>query len=369
MNRGGAETTVMNLYRAANHLNIQFDFLTIYNDKGDFDDEIVSMGGQVHHISHILKVGYLRFRKEVEDFFTAHTEYKIVHCHMNEWAGLFLSIAKKYGVAGRIAHSHSTGFLSHGWKDILFIPFRNYMKSKVNSSANVFIACGYDAGRWLFGKKTARDKMRILLNVRSIEQFCFNQDMRLLVRNELEVTNDTLLLSHIGSFTKAKNHYFLLQILKDIQKVRKAKLVLVGVGPYTENIKTLARSMAIIDDILFLGLRSDVCNLLQGFDILLLPSIIEGLPSVVVEAQAASLPSVVSTFVTTEVDVGMGIVEFVSINSGTEKWTSAILSLADKTIRPRSTQSLYDFGYDADEAATDYYKLCKSLYADLTSES
>src|SRR5699024_10026938 len=106
MNRGGAETLIMNIYRNIDIDKVQFDFLTCKT--GVFDQEIKMMGGRVYRKPYVTEVGQRRFAKEIRNFLEVHPVYKVVHSHLDKMSGLVLHAAKKANVPIRIAHSHNT---------------------------------------------------------------------------------------------------------------------------------------------------------------------------------------------------------------------------------------------------------------------
>ncbi|WP_078430860.1 glycosyltransferase family 1 protein [Alkalihalobacterium alkalinitrilicum] len=351
MNRGGLETMLMNYYRKIDRSKIQFDFIVHRTEKGHYDDEIVALGGKVFRMPKIRPGNYNLYFKQLDQFFGAHPEYQVVHSHINENSSFVLRAAKKAGVPCRIAHSH----LSDLGLD-LKLPFRVYARLAMKDNANHYFACSKQAGEWLFGKKiTKSQQVKVLNNAVNVEEFQFNENIRKKVREELNAENK-LVIGHIGRFNKQKNHEYLIDIFKAVQdKQPDSVLVLVGDGHLRQQIEKKVNDLKLYSHVHFLGVREDIANLMQGFDLFLFPSLFEGLPVVLVEAQAAGLNCVVSNTITNEADL-TGRVEFLPLEEPPQQWANKILSL---TYEHKDTSELlrkcgYDTGTMADWL-TGYY--------------
>ena len=193
--------------------------------------------------------------------------------------------------------------------------------------ATNYMCCSELAGRWLFGDKEYNEgNVYLLNNAIDIDKFKFNEEMRKKARKELNISEDKLVIGHIGRFVETKNHSFLIDIFREIYKRNNdSMLLLLGQGPKLEEIKEKVRKYNLQDNVLFLGQRNDANRLYQVFDTFLLPSLYEGLPVVGVEAQASGLPCLFSKGVTKEAKV-LNTTQFVSLDNSAEVW-------ADKTIQ------------------------------------
>jgi glycosyltransferase involved in cell wall biosynthesis len=349
MNRGGIETQIMNLYRKIDKSKFQFDFLVTRDEAGVFDEEIKKLGGKIHRIPSVRKEGLFEFIKNIDKFFINHKEYKIVHCHMNTWSGLFLNIAKRHNVPIRIAQSHSAqqGVKNSSLKGIIENSFKKIMRSFIKEGANHFWAVGEEAGAWLYGEKIAQTKMKIFPNAKDLEIYKYDPNVREELRKELGIPTDTFLIGHVGSFSPVKNHIFLLKVINYLRGTGKAyKLCLVGDGPLKSEIEKSVSNMQLKDKVIFLGLRNDVNKLMSVFDVLMLPSVFEGMPNVVIEAQAASLPCIVSNTITREVDMGMELVDFISLDKSLKNWSESLDSIHIHNHRSINTDKIHKNGYD-----------------------
>lgn len=344
MNRGGAETLIMNLYRNIDRSKVQFDFLTC--KEGVFDNEIVKMGGKVHRIPYISDVGHFKYVKELNNFFITNNQYKIVHSHMDKMTGLVLREAKKAGIPIRISHSHNTS--SEG--GIASKVYKWYAGNFILPNTTNFFACSNYAAKWLFKKKSHSTK--ILKNGIECDKFVFSQRVREEVRRELKLDTNTFVLGHVGRFAHQKNHGFLIETFAEFHKINQdSVLILVGDGPLRLDIKKQVENLNLQDKVKFVGIRSDIQRLLQSFDVFVFPSLHEGLPVSLIEAQGSGLPCIISDNISQEVDIGSNLIEFIPL-SDKGLWIEKIKGISAKHVgRKNITSTLAKQGYDIRETA------------------
>ena len=146
LNMGGAETLIMNLYRNIDRDKIQFDFVVHTNKIGLYEDEIKELGGKIYRIQRYKGINHFSYKKEWNNFFEEHKEYKIIHGHMRSTASIYLKIAKKYGRI-TIAHSHNTSN-GHGFSSLV----KKILQYNIRNVSDYFMGCSYEANKRLFGK-------------------------------------------------------------------------------------------------------------------------------------------------------------------------------------------------------------------------
>lgn len=342
MNRGGAETLIMNLYRNIDRTKVQFDFLTC--KEGAFDSEIEELGGRIHRIPYVTEVGHFGYVKVLKSFFNQHSYYKIVHSHMDKMSGLVLREAKKANVAVRIAHSHNTS--SEG--GISTKLYKSISGSYINGNATHLFACSKEAGKWLFGDQL--QNTTILKNGIEPLKFQYSESIRNSLREELDLSKDTLVIGHVGRFNHQKNHVFLIDIFSNLkEKHPNSFLLLVGDGILKSEIKRKVDSLGLSDSVIFLGIRDDIHKLLHAFDVFVFPSLHEGLPVTLVEAQGAGLPCVISDNITSEVDMGLGLIQHLPFNDKNQ-WVENILK-SYPCKRVIALEALSSNGYDIKNTA------------------
>lgn len=339
MDRGGLETMLMNYYRNIDRNKIQFDFLTHRKERGQYDDEIEALGGTIYHIPPLnpLNPGYY---KALNQFFRER-KYRIVHSHLDCTSTFPLCAAKKAGVHCRIAHVHNT----NQDKDFKY-PIKMISKKLLPYEATDYFACGEAAGKWAFPGK----HVTVIRNAVDTGRYVPNFEIRKKVRIEFQL-KDEFMIGHVGRFDPPKNHGFLLKIFLELKKsAPDAKLMLVGGGNGKERIEREVEQLGLKDDVIFTGVRSDVNELMQAMDVFVMPSLYEGFPVTMVEAQAAGLPCVISDKVPIECAVTSGLVSSVKLSDGVEVWASEILKT--KEIERKShLDEIIENGFDIKQAA------------------
>ena len=320
MDRGGAETMVMNYYRHIDRTKVQFDFLVHREQRGAYDDEIERMGGRIYRMCPIYPQNFSRYKRDLRAFFRAHPEYKIIHSHMSELGYFAFREAERQGVPVRICHAHNA---PHGF-DVKMI-MRTYFKKRMMPYLTHLFMCGEESGKWLYGEKN-KSRFIMLNNAIDAALYSFDASKREKMRQQLGLT-DELVIGHVGRFNPQKNHPFLLDVFAALlKKESDAVLLLVGGGDDMPEIQAKAEALGITERVRFLGVRSDVADLIQAMDVFVFPSLYEGLGIAVVEAQAAGLPCVVSDTIPHEAYL-TDLVDSEKLSAPEEKWAEKILAL------------------------------------------
>lgn len=342
MNRNGLENRLMDIYRNIDRSLIQFDFMTNRKEAGEFDAEIEQLGGKVYHMSRIAPKSFFRYIRELRAFFQEHTEYKIVHSHLNTLSTWPLMMAKKAGVPIRIAHSRNAS-MDRNFKMI----YKAFSRLFINGQATDRFACSRSAGIWLFGKKQVeQDTFHVIPNAIQLDKFLYSEDKQNKMRSELGIKEDELAVVCVARFSLQKNHGFLLKVFSEIQKKNpNSKLYLVGQGELEQEIRGMVSALGLTDSVVFLGSRSDVGDVLTAMDAFLFPSFYEGFGTVIIEAQCSALPMLASDTIPCETKL-CGCVEFASIKEEPYEWAEKILALIEKTERKDNSELIRENGYD-----------------------
>lgn len=335
MHRAGLETMLMNYYRNIDRTKIQFDFLTHRPEKGDYDDEIISMGGKVYYAPRLYPQNYLQYFKWMKKFFNEHPEYKIVHSHIDTMSAFPLLAAKLNNIPIRIAHSHTSKLD----RDLKF-PIKYLAKLIVPYVANHYFSCGEVAGKFLYGNK----KFEIIRNAIDLEKYKFNNKVREKKRKELKLNNE-FVIGHVGRYCYIKNQSFIIDIFNEILKERpNSKLLLIGSGPDEELLRQKVNKLNLNNNVIFLINRSDVDELYQVMDAFVMPSLFEGVPLVAVEAQANGLKCFLSDKISEEVFLTKNI-EKISLGQKDEEWKEKILN-SEYERQEEIPEELFQRGYD-----------------------
>ena len=346
MNRGGAETMIMNLYRKMDREKVQFDFAVHTDSAAAYDEEIAALGGRIWRCPRFTGTNLFSYRRWWNDFFKAHAqEYHIVHGHIGSTAAIYLKAAKKSGLF-TVAHSHSSG-TDHSARSFLYRAF-SYPTRHI---ADWFFACSEAAGIDRYGAEVANaPNFTILNNAVDASVLCFDPAVRRQIREELGVA-DSLVVGHVGRFDAVKNHPFAVRSFQALtEKHPDARLLLVGDGAARPDVEALVRTLDLSDRVIFTGVRADVARLLQAMDVFVFPSIYEGLPVTLVEAQCTGLPCVISDAIPPDCIVTEGLVVRKSLNDGPAAWADQLLACAALERTDRS-QEITAHGFDVTDTA------------------
>ena len=340
MGRGGLETMIMNYYRYIDRSKVQFDFLVHRDFRADYDDEIEALGGRIFRLPRL--VPWSRsYLKALEVFFLEHPEFKIAHVHQDCLSSVILKVAKHCGIPVRIAHSHN----SNQDKNLKYL-IKLFYKQFIPTYATQLFACGKEAGDWMFGGAP----YQIINNAIDTRQYIFDAEERHQMRSCLGISDTTFVVGHVGRFHLQKNHSFLLDVFAKIKmKSSDAVLLLVGDGNLRTEIEQKAAALGIGDSVIFTGVRRDVPDLMQAMDGFVFPSLYEGLPVTLIEAQAAGLPCIVSDGVPAECDK-TGLVKHIPLSAGFAYWAEEILKMSIRSHQDTRDQ-IIQAGYDIEANA------------------
>ena len=358
MDAGGMETFVMNVYRTIDHEKVQFDFLYHYDKPCFFDDEIRSLGGRIYKLTVRQDNNLPRYLHELRALFAAHPEWRITHGHYSGFGMFYNSVAKRAGIPVRCGHSHNTAYEPN-----LVGQLDRAMSSLFRFGLTDRFACSEKAGQMLYGKQP----FTVVPNGIDTARFAVRDaQRRALLRGELGVTDQEILFGHVGRFTAQKNHVGLLKIFAAVRgRLPRARLVLLGGGEpaYIEKMQSLAAELGLGDSVIFAGVRSNMQSFYDAMDAFLLPSLFEGLPVVLVEAQTAGLPC----FVSETVDSGAAFtdrVKFLPLNDAAA-WANAIAAVSLRR-DPQAREKAVKAGYDIHTSAAVLQEFYLRRYAEVT---
>lgn len=315
MGRGGAPSFIINNLREIDGQKVQFDFL-VRKDNCAFNETIEKHGGHVFVVAGFPGHLIANYKQTLKFFQERGHEYEAVHVHANAlYYILPLILGKRYGIKKLILHSHNTQ------SNVCLLQPLHYMnKLFVDKLANVFLACGESAGKWMYGNR----RFEVINNAVDVQKFAFDTASRKEIRSHFGISDDTLVIGNVGRFEDAKNHRFLIDLFfKYHSQNYKSILLLVGDGSLKTEIELKVKELGIQDSVYFLGVRSDVEKLYSSFDLFLMPSIFEGLPFVLIEAQCSGVKCLVSENVTTEALI-TDLVITKKLNDSIESWCEEI---------------------------------------------
>lgn len=351
MNRGGAETFLMKIYRQLDKTQYQMDFCINVSSKCAYEDEIMTMGGKVYRIPS-KSSSVKKFKKKLYEVVKSNNYKYVLRITSNTFGFMDLKIAHEAGAeicAARSSNSSDGGSL----KSKLAHEIGSVLYSKY---VNVKIAPSDLAAKYTFGEKNYKNgAVHILHNAVDLHKYGYNAEGRRNIRIEFKIADDTAVLGHIGRFMTQKNHAFLLDVFAEYIKLNaNSVLMLVGCGELESSIKERASTLGISDKVIFTGVRSDIPALLSAMDVFVFPSLYEGMPNTVIEAQATGLPCVISDTITREADI-TGLVHYLPLGNA-YTWASYISQLS-QVIRETPVQKFKENCYDIETVAEQFVKL------------
>ncbi len=348
LDQGGAETFMMKLYRTFDKEKYQMDFAV--NADGAYDREVLSLGGRIHHIplrtQHPVK-SFLALRRVVKE-----NKYTAVLKLGSKPLSVVDLLAAKLGGAKVLAMRSCNALtnLSAKQKVLDFI-----LRPALNKTANVKLAPSDLAANYTFGPRAvARGEVAILNNALDLSVFRYDEGLRADIRKEFKL-GDSLVVGHIGRFTKQKNHKFLIEVFAQMKKSRPdAKLLLVGKGDLQDTVFAQVKAYGLAEDVIFAGTRSDIPAVLSAMDVFVFPSFHEGMPNAVIEAQATALPCVIADTITHTADI-TGLITYLPLGDSAVWAEKALENISLE--RKDTKQNFIENQYDIEAAVTNFTKL------------
>ena len=330
----------MDLYRRLDRTRFQYDFYIESGNKGLYDDEIALLGGKVYYNKASLRQNIPNL-KAFRVFLKNHKEYRCIYAY-NQWAGWYLREAARVRIPVRIASSR-TSVQTQNYKNVI----KNLVKFNINSYATHKFAVSRKAAEWLFGKEEVScGRVTVWANAIDTGRFAFDPDVRIKIRSELGLEYSFVVI-HVGNIRYEKNHEYLLRVFCEIRKKHdNAALVLIGAGD-SESLTEQMNELHINNSVYFLGVREDVPDLLNAGDVFIFPSLYEGFPGAVLEAEASGLNCIISDSITDEVKITDNIL-YLSLNEKPGKWAEKVDEF-DSNDREKAWEIVKKAGYDISE--------------------
>ncbi|WP_242622590.1 glycosyltransferase [Lachnoclostridium sp. Marseille-P6806] len=346
LNMGGAESRIMDLYRHIDRSRVQFDFLVHSaapvpgtasptteqlmqrREPEAYDAEARTLGARIYALPRFNGKNLAAYRRAARRFFAEHHDFAAVEGHMTSMASVYLPIAKRAGVPVVIAHVRSAG-VSSGLRGLA----TRLLRVPLPFAADHLLACSRLAGEAVYGRRMMRSgRVRVVPNALEIEEFRFRPAVRKAVRQELGIPENAVVLGHVGRFDDAKNHSYLAERFIELCSGEKGdfRLLLVGEGRRMDAVRERLAAAGLAQRVMFCGQqpRRRTQALYQAMDVFVFPSLYEGLPGTVIEAQAAGLPCLISDRITDETAV-TPFVERLSLEEP-ERWIRELRTLASE---------------------------------------
>lgn len=361
MNRAGAETLLMNIYRNIDREKFEFHFISHKKEECDYDEEIKKLGGKVIFLERPSLKTINNYKNDFKNIVDEYGPYDVIHTHMQLINGLILKIAKDCKIKNRVCHAHLNGdYTADG---IFRYIYRKYSKYLIKENTTYRIACSDESGKYLYDGK----KFKLLNNAIDLKKFdCGNIYINYL-NKEFDLNYNIKKIAHIGRFVEAKNHKFIIKVFSElIKKEKNYRLFLCGEGPLKNEIENIVKELKIEEYVYFIGVRDDINKILLSSDLYFMPSILEGLPVALIEAQAAGCECVISDNIPESSDVGIGIVKRLSLNSEIDEWVKEIdRSIKNKKVNFEEIKlKMIESGFDLEKNTETLMKIYEGVYED-----
>lgn len=312
---GGVQGVIMNAYRYIDKTKIQFDFAHYHDAENSYQQEIEELGGRVIKIKCLSEAGFFGFYQQFLNLFSEN-HYDAVHAHNIHHNGLILLAAKKKGIPNRISHAHQAfdEYNATSYRRLIAVAMM-----KLNLIvATKYVACSDKAAEFLYGKNHPYIFLPNAIDLSVYENLPSKKELR----RQYGIAQDAKVLIHIGRMETQKNQFFLLDIMEKLKNTP-WKLWIIGDGGLKQKLVQYIQNEGLANKIELLGVRSDCPSLLKMSDIMLLPSIYEGLPVTGVEAQTAGCYCLLSNAISRQTDLGIGLADFLPITD-CELWANAV---------------------------------------------
>ena len=317
---GGISSVVMNWFRSLDRNKYQFDFIS-FND-GPLRQEILALGGKIYIIPTIKQRPFAHLIA-INKILSSTPRYDVVHVHNSFKNGVLLWLAKRKGIPVRVCHSHTSGV-----ENKFLLPFIGLLKSLVIRASNVHLACGENAGKFLYAKQP----FTVLNNAISVPRYLAKPHDNREIRQQFALPLDKKIVLHVGRFSVVKNHQFLLQLAQQKQLDSSVHFVCVGEGPLKDDFAGKIQAANQQSRFTLLPATPNIPQLLQSADGFIMPSLFEGISVALLEAQASALPCLISNTIAKESDMGLKLVSFLDLGD-TAPWLEQLnhLSVVDLT--------------------------------------
>lgn len=340
MDIGGVESWLMNILRTSNSKDFHHEFIVLKSKEGYYNEEIIRLGGSIH-VCELNRTQPIRFATQLYSIIK-NVKPDVIHSHIHAFSGVIVLISWLAGVNKRIAHSHSDKRFTEKNANYFRRFYSKIMRLIILRFATSAIAVSEKAAESLYGENWAKkDKCKIIYC--GVDYCRFTKiDKYIDYYNQLQIPSESIVIGHVGRFEEPKNHQFILDIFHELSKKdSRYFLVLVGEGSLKSEIEKASKNTVAYNRIKFLGNRADVPELMVSlFDIFIFPSLWEGLPLTLIEAQFANLTCLVSENITKECNLGLCLyfpitdseywarqIQLVNINNNEKSFMSSVFNI------------------------------------------
>lgn len=348
---GGAERVGRDIGYYADKKKYNIYYIVFGEESGVYEKELRAKGCKIYHFAPPSE-NYLEFCRKL-NYFIKRKHINVVHSHTMFNSGIVLSIARWNHVPVRIAHSHSIRGPEH--RGVIKTAYENFMRKSIIRNATKLVACGKSAGRWLYGEGVFTSKGILIHNGINLEVYGYNEEKRKRIR-EMYGISGSFVIGHVGHLAAVKNQAFIIKLMPEILKrIPDTMFMIVGDGHDKEMLYELVQNMGMEDHILFTGNVNNVGDYMSAMDVFAFPSLYEGMPLSLVEAQTNGLPCIISDHIPDDVYL-TDLIKPLPLENSQSQWIAAVTG----TMRNQSEKyksMMFSKGFDTSVMLEKIYQL------------
>ena len=344
-NFGGIESFILDVNRL-----MKDEFLFVYLVENDLDEEwqnrIKSYGAEIVRIPNLTKEGIWKHIFSIKKVIKK-GDYDIIHVHGCNIRIFAMFFAKIYKIKRRIYHVHSSRIEGN--------QLLNKIGMKINMMfSNCWVACSNLSAKKMYKKRSS--KVQVIESNIDLSKYLYSEEDRNKIRQKYKVKKEETLIGTIGRLAEVKNQEFLLEILQEyLKRTRNVKLMIVGDGPLKIDLIKKSKEMGIENNVIFSGKQKETKEFYSAMDIFCLPSLSEGYPVTLIEAQANGIKCTVSSVITKEVNA-TGEIQYLDIGKeNIKKWIESIEY--NKNKRYNKIEELKKAGFDIRTSVEKLYSI------------
>jgi len=347
---GGAEKVAYELGIRSDIEKMQIDYIVFGNEVGEYEHDLIMHGCKIYHLDSPGK-NHRKYIDTIKELIREN-HYNVVHCHTMFNSGLVLSAAKREGVPIRIAHSHTIRAAKN--MGLVKEIYQTLMRVVIHKTATDFVACGKEAGEWLYGRTFFAKHGKLILNGIDVRRNAFDSETRNRIRSQLGF-QDSFVIGHAGHMFPVKNQIFLIRLMPELIKIKKnVKLLLLGEGAERENLEKAVNELGLQNYVKMTGNVMNVNEYLSAMDVFAFPSLYEGMPLTMIEVQSNGLPCVISDAVPEDVYL-TDLLDRTSLNDK-QAWIEK-LSHSARNESQKYNDIMYRSGFDISTMVSKVYEI------------
>lgn len=352
---GGAEKVGRDIGFYADKDVFEIHYLVFGDEIGIYEKELEEKDCRIIHMPPP-STDYKAYYKNIKELIKQE-KYDVVHAHTMFNSGWAMMAAQACGVPVRIAHSHS--IRGPEKRGAVKNTYEKTMRKLILHYATHLVACGQSAGEWLFGKKAFKARGLLIYNGIGFDEFSYNKNTRNAIREKFGLT-DKYVIGHVGHLATVKNQAFLIGIMPEILKNRSdAVLLLLGEGNDRDMLQQKAAELGLEKHVIMTGNVSNVGEFMSAMDVFAFPSLYEGMPLAMVEAQTNGLPCIISDRIPNDVHL-TDLVTALPVENSEELWIKELCN-AERDNPEMYADKMRDMGFDTKGMTSAVYEIYRGV--------